>query len=193
MIGTWDSDPRPDRSWMGVGSFNEAQLIGKTYIPPPTSKIVAEVVWLEVDMRALYVWKDEDEDRIYRDLVDVVGDEIGRIDSLVEEVFDTSCLKAEVFDYKDYFKVVVEPYKIGEVDAIKEFYVRKVVTEVIVIPVRVVVGEYETTVALAQYFITPKGCYKYHRIKYDVIEDVAKAMIRETFLEEVAESGDKSG
>ena len=145
---------------------------------------------MEVDARALFIWKDEDEDRIYRDLVDVVVEEIGRLDSLVEEVFDTKCVRAEVSDYKDYFKITVENYEIDGVNAVKEFYVLKVVTEVIVIPVRVVVdGNHEYTVALAQYFMTPKGCYRYHRIRYDVIGDVAKAVIRETFLEEVGASG----
>jgi hypothetical protein len=146
------------------------------------------VVGLRV--RSVWIYGEEEEKRIFEDLVDVVNEELKSTDKTVEDFFDVICSKAEISDYKDYYKVVLED-RIGEFEVSREFYVFKTGVEILVIPVKVVVSEdNEFTVAKAQYFLTAKGCYKYHRIEYDYIMDTAKAVIRFSVAE--AEEADTS-
>jgi hypothetical protein len=139
-------------------------------------------------VRAIWVYGEEEEKRVFEDLLDVVKAELNTIDLLVEDFLDTVCSEAEISDYKDYYKVVLSD-RISVYNTVRELYVAKTKVEIIVIPVKVIVredneGDIEFTVAKAQYFLTARGgCYKYHRVEYDVIIDTAKAIIANSIAE----------
>jgi hypothetical protein len=152
------------------------------------------VVGLRV--RSVWVYGEEEKKRVFEGLVEVVEAELQHIDSAFEGYYDVKCVEAEVVDYNNYYRFTVKG-KLGVYDMVREFYISKTSVEVITIPVEVKVdGGIVVTMARAQYFMVNGECYKYHVISYASIEDVAKAVIRETFLEEakeVEESGKAGG
>ena len=144
---------------------------------------------------------EEGEKTVFEGLAEVVEAELQHFDSMVEDYHDVKCVEAKVVDYNNYYKFSVEE-KLEVYDMVREFYISKTNVEVLIIPVKAVVREVdgdtlEVTMAKAQYFMdmVNGGCYKYHVIDHDELLDLAKFIIRETFLEakEVEEGGDKSG
>jgi hypothetical protein len=148
---------------------------------------VAEVVGL-VKVRAIWVYGEEEEKRVFEDLGEVVEAELKMLDSMVEDFHDVICVEAEVTDYRDYYRFAVKE-KLGVYDIVRESYVPKKNVTVIVIPVEVIVREVEDSyirfvLAKAQYFLTAKGgCYKYHRIDYDDMVEASRAIVTNSLVE----------
>ena len=147
-------------------------------------------------VRIKYMWVfegEEGEKTVFEGLAEVVEAELQHLDFVVEDYHDVKCVEAEVVDYNNYYKFMVKG-KLEVYDMVREFYISKTNIEVIIIPVKAVVREVdgdtlEVTMAKAQYFMdmVNGGCYKYHVIDYDELLDLAKSIIRETFLEEAKE------
>jgi hypothetical protein len=146
-------------------------------------------------IRSVWIYGEEEEKRVFDDLADVVESELSMLDLMVENSYDVICVESEVVDYRNHYRFSVKE-KLGVYDIVREFYVPKRNVTVIVIPIEVVVREVEEDsyikfeLAKAQYFITSKGCYKYHVIDYDDMVDASKAIVTNSLVEsEEVESG----
>lgn len=149
---------------------------------------MAEVVGL-VRVRAMWVYGEEEEKRVFDDLGEVVEAELKHLDSMVEDSFDVICVDSEVVDYRNHYRFSVKE-KLGVYETVREFYVPKRSVTVIVIPVELVVREVDDSyikfvLAKAQYFLTRGECYKYHVIDYDDMVDASKAIITNSLIESV--------
>ena len=145
-------------------------------------------------VRSVWVYGEEEEKTVFEGLAEVVEAELQHLDFMVENFYDVVCTKAEVVDYRHYYKFSVEE-KLGVYDTVKEFYVHKKNVIVIVIPVEVAVREVDDSyirfvLAKAQYFITGTNCYKYHIVDYDDMLEASKAIISNSLAEAGVESSE---
>jgi hypothetical protein len=144
------------------------------------------VVGLRV--RSVWIYGEEEEKRIFEDLVDVVESELKHLDSMIEDSYDVICVESEVVDYRNYYRFSVEE-KLSIYNIVREFYVPKRNVTVIIVPIEVIVREVEEDayirfeLAKAQYFLTIANCYKYHIIDYDDMVDASKAIVTNSLVE----------